>query len=95
MPAGTVLPSQLSSEVPFRRTPASPPATEDEPMDDIRSLAVDCIIDLDSLEDLKDDLPHSSTPEQMQMVHAHRGPSNLFFEDDMEEDEDVIEEDSD
>ncbi|KAG0623011.1 hypothetical protein M758_3G141700 [Ceratodon purpureus] len=93
VPVGAALPSQLSSEVPSRCTPDSPPEEEDEPMDDIRSLTADCIVDLDTLEDLDDDLPHSNTQEQMHVLD--RGPSNGFLEDDMEEDEDVIEDDDD
>ena len=85
--AGGALPNQLSWDAPSRCTPTSPEA-EDELMDDIVSLTADCIVDLDNIEDLDDELPHSNTQEPMQMVH--RGPSNSFLEDDMEEDEDVI-----
>lgn len=88
----TVGAPSLSCEVVVPRwAPASPPEAEDQPMDDVRSLAADCIVDLDSLEDFEDDAPRSNAQEQM--GHVDRGPADSFFEDDMEEDEDVIEDD--
>ena len=88
----TVGAPSLSCEVVVPRwAPGSPPEAEDQPMDDVRSLAADCIVDLDSLEDFEDDAPRSNAREQMQMGQ----PVNSFLEDDMEEDEDVIEDDDD
>jgi len=87
-------PSPHSRYVPSRCTPDSPPAeADDEPMDDIKCLTADCIIDLDNLEDLDGSLPLSNTQEQA--VQVDRGPSHSFLEDSMEEDEDEIEEDTD
>lgn len=86
-------PSLHSRDVPSRCSPDSPPAeADDDPMDDIKCLTADCIIDLDNLEDLDGSLPLLNT--QGQAVHVDRRP-NSFSEDNMEEDEDEIEEDTD
>lgn len=88
---GGAPPVQLSWHEPSESAPNFLPSeTDDEPMDDIVRLTADCIVDLDSLEDL--DLPFSNT--QVQMVHVNRGPLDSFPEDYMEE-EDVIEDDDD
>lgn len=60
-------------------------------MDDITSLTADCIVDLDSLEDLDDSLPLSITQEQV--VHVDRRASNGFLVVGMEEDEEIEEDD--
>lgn len=91
--AGALL-SRHSRDVPSRCSPDSPRLeADDESMDDIKCLTADCIVDLDSLDDLDDNLPLTNTQEQV--IHVDRGPSSSFLEDNMEEDEDEIEEDDD
>lgn len=89
---GGAPPVQLSWHEPSGSAPDFLPSeSEDEPMDDIVRLTADCIVDLDSLEDL--DLPFSNT--QAQMVHVNRGPVDSLPEEEYMEDEDVIEDDDD